>query len=281
MYEYFRNTILNANSWQDKANAFLVGVPGAATLTRPTLQWNEFGGTVGGPILKDKLFFFADVQVAMNNTPKTAQSNSVIPSAYLAGNFAALCTSQGATFVNGVCSNPLYQLYQPAAGTNPANRLPFLNNQVPISSKVAASLVNSSLFQQQEEQQNYYSSGYVHAYQGDMKIDWQASPKDHISGRYSQMYTINTTQNGTDELTPNLTREYPLKNFVVNYDRAITPSLVNEVRLGGQIFPANDQTFTNASGGNLPSQFGLPGVSGRHPSVDELRLRFHRKHQRG
>ncbi|HEX4650585.1 MAG TPA: carboxypeptidase-like regulatory domain-containing protein [Granulicella sp.] len=262
VYEYFRNTILNANSWQDKANAFLVGVPGAATLTRPTLQWNEFGGTVGGPILKDKLFFFADVQVAMNNTPRTAQSNSVIPSAYLAGNFAALCTSQGATFVNGVCSNPLYQLYQPAAGTNPANRLPFLNNQVPISSKVAASMVSSSLFQQQEEQQNYYSSGYVHAYQGDMKIDWQASPKDHISGRYSQMYTINTTQNGTDELTPNLTREYPLKNFVVNYDRAITPSLVNEVRLGGQIFPANDQTFTNASGGNLPSQFGLPGVAG-------------------
>jgi hypothetical protein len=262
VFEYFRNTVLDANSWQDKANAFLVGVPGATTLNRPVLQWNEFGGTIGGPILKDKLFFFADVQVAMNNTPRTAQSNSVIPSAYLAGNFGALCTSQGATFVNGVCSNPLYQLYTPAAGTNPANRAPFLNNQVPISSKVAASLVSSSLFQQQEEQQNYYSGGYVHAYQGDMKIDWQASPKDHVSGRYSQMYTINTTTYGTDELTPNLTREYPLKNFVVNYDRAITPTLVNEVRLGGQIFPANDQIFTNASGGNLPSQFGLPGVSG-------------------
>ena len=262
VFEYFRNTVLNANTWQNKANGFLVGVPGATTLSRPVLQWNEFGGTIGGPIVKDKLFFFADVQVAMNNTPKTAQTNSVIPSAYLTGDFSALCTSQGATFVNGVCSNPLYQLYMPASGTNPASRSPFANNQVPISSKVASSIVSSSLFQQQEEQQNYYTSGYVHAYQGDLKIDWQASPKDHVSGRYSQMYTINKTSNGTNVLSPNLTREYPLKNFVVNYDRTITPSLVNQVRLGGQIFPANDQIYTNASGGNLPSQFGLPGVTG-------------------
>lgn len=79
-------------------------------------------------------------------------------------------------------------------------------------------------------------------------------------GRYTQAYTINTSSNGTDVLTPNLTREYPLKNFVVNYDRTITPSLVNEVRAGMQIFPANDQIYTNASGGNLPQQFGLPGV---------------------
>src|SRR5581483_7936484 len=98
--------------------------------------------------------------------------------------------------------------------------------------------------------------------QGDLEIDWQASDKDHVSGRYSQMYTINTTSNGTDKLTPNLTREYPLKNFVANYDRTITTSLMNELRLGAQIFPANDQVYTNAAGGNLPAQFGLPGVQG-------------------
>ena len=30
--------------------------------------------------------------------------------------------------------------------------------------------------------------------------------------------------------------------------------------LGAQIFPANDQIYTNAASGNLPQQFGLPGV---------------------
>jgi len=277
VFEYFRNNILNANSWQDKANAYLqipstanpdVYVASGVTLPRPVLQWNEFGGTVGGPIIKNKLFFFADEQTELNNTPRTAQTNSVIPQQYLSGNLSNLCTSQGATFVNGVCSNPALQLYSPVYLTGPNAgqvapldaRQPFLNNQVPINSKVAGAMVASPLFAQQFEQQSYYTSGYVHSYQGDVKIDWQASQNDHIMGRYSQMYTINESSNGTDVLTPNLTREYPLKNFVVNYVRTISPSLVNEVRAGAQIFPANDQIYTNATSVNLPAQFGLPGV---------------------
>lgn len=269
LFEYIRNTDLDANTWQDKANAYL-SIPGqtSSTLPRPVLQWNNFGGTIGGPIIKDKLFFFADEQTEYNNTPRTAQTNSIIPAAYLGGDLSALCTSQGASFVNGVCSNAAYQLYSPVylTGANAGqvaplgSRQPFLNNLVPINSKVAAAMVGSPLFKQQFEQQSYYTSGYVHAYQGDVKIDWQASPSDHIMGRYSQMYTINTSSNGTNVLTPDLTREYPLKNFVVNYVRTISPSLVNEVRVGASIFPANDQIYTNATGGNLPQEFGLPGV---------------------
>jgi hypothetical protein len=265
VFEFFRNTDLNANTWQNKANAYIVGQNGTiigSTLPRSVLQWNEFGATVGGPIIKDKLFFFADFQGMINNTPATPQTNTVIPSQYLSGNFANLCTSQGATFVSGLCTNPVLQLYMPSANSAPGARTPYLNNQVPVSSSVASSIVGSPLFAQQEQQQNYATSGYVHSYQGDVKIDWQASPKDHVMGRYSQMYTINTTSNGTNVLTPNLTREYPLKNFVVNWDRTLTPSLVNEVRLGGQIFPANDQEYTNATSGNPNQEFGLPGVPG-------------------
>jgi len=269
IYEYFRNTILDANTWQDKANAFLV-IPGttSSTLPRPVLQWNNFGGTIGGPIIKNKLFFFADESTELNNTPRTAQTNSIIPTAFLTGDLSTLCTSQGAGFVNGICSNTALQLYSPVYLTGPnagqvaplGSRQPFPNNKVPINSKVAGAMVGSSLFTQQFGQQNYYTSGYVHSFQGDLKIDWEASPSDHIMGRYSQMYTVNTTSNGTNVLSPNLTRTYPLKNFVVNWDHTISPSLVNEVRAGMQIFPADDQVYTNATSGNLPQQFGLPGV---------------------
>jgi Carboxypeptidase regulatory-like domain/TonB dependent receptor/TonB-dependent Receptor Plug Domain len=277
VYEYFRNTILDANSWQDKANASVlipsadnpdVYVPTGVTLPRSVLQWNNFGGTLGGPIVRDKLFFFADFQGEVNNTPRTAETNNVIPASFLTGDLSSLCTSQGASFVGGVCSNPTLQLYSPVYLTGPNagqiaplnSRQPFLNNQIPINSTVAGNMVASPLFTQQFEQQQYFTSGFVHSWQGDVKIDWQASPKDHLMGRYSQMYTINTMSNGTNVLTPNLTREYPLKNFVINYVRTITPSLVNEVRVGAQIFPANDQIYTNATGGNLPEEFGLPGV---------------------
>jgi hypothetical protein len=269
LFEFVRNTDLDANTWQDKANAFLV-IPSvtSTTLPRPVLQWNEFGGTIGGPIIRDKLFFFADQQTELNNTPRTAQTNTVLPSAFLTGDLSALCTSQGANFVGGICSNPAYQLYSPvylsgplAGQPAPVNaRQPFANNQVPINSKVAGALVASKLFTGQEETPTYYQSGYVHSYQGDLKIDWQASQRDHIMGRYSQMYTINTQSNGTNQLTPNLTREYPLKNIVADYSRTISPTLVNDLRAGIQIFPANDQIYSSPVSGNLPQQFGLPGV---------------------
>ena len=261
VYWYIRNTDLDANSWQNKANAFLTGVGPVSTLPRPVVQWNNFGGTIGGPIVKDKLFFFADFMGTINNTPRTAQTNSVIPTPYLSGNFAQLCTSQGATFIGGVCSNPIYQLYQPSSSTNPSARQPYLNNQVPISSSVASKIVASPQFAQQQLQ-SYYTSGYIHNWQGDLKVDWHPSQRDTISGRYSQMYSINESSNGTNVLTPNLTRAYPLKNFVLTYDRQITLNLVNEARIGGQIFPADDQTFTNATGTNPVQEYGIPGVPG-------------------
>jgi hypothetical protein len=281
LYEFIRNTDLNANTWQNKADAFLV-IPGStsAALPRPALQWNEFGGSVGGPIIKNKLFFFADQQTEINNTPATSQTNTVLPSAFITGNLAALCTNDGfgGQFNgNGICIDQTgpnannisaAQLYSPVYLSGPnagqpapvGSRQPFMNNMVPINSKVAGAIVASPLFSQQEEQLSYKTAGYVHSYQGDLKIDWQPTERDHVMGRYSQMYTMNTSTNGTDVLTPNLTREYPLKNFVVDYVRTITPRLINDARVGAQIFPANDQIYTNATSGNLPQEFGLPGV---------------------
>ena len=58
VFEDLRNDKLNANNW---ANNWNLQANGQAT-PRPPLRWNEFGGTFGGPIKKDKLFFFTDYQ---------------------------------------------------------------------------------------------------------------------------------------------------------------------------------------------------------------------------
>src|SRR5690348_16510491 len=52
VWEYFRNDHLNANSWANN----LTGNP------KDKLRWNMFGATLGGPIFKNRLFFFADYQ---------------------------------------------------------------------------------------------------------------------------------------------------------------------------------------------------------------------------
>ncbi len=258
IFEFIRNTDLDANSWQNKAeNAYFgyqSGNPSYAP--RNPLQWNEFGGTLGGPILKDKLFFFVDQQSSRYNTPATTSSYAPIPAAFRTGDFSSLCT---AGFTNGVCANAAQQLYDPSTGGGViATRSPFLNNQVPIRSAAAGKVLALADFPAATIT-SYIQHSYVNSYQGDAKIDWQASQADHVMGRYSQMYTINNQTNSI-ELLPSATREYPLKNFVVDYVRTLTPSLVNDARVGAQIFPANDQIYSNPTGENLPAAVGIPGV---------------------
>src|SRR5207249_4868073 len=59
VWEFFRNDKLNANSWSNNfhtANGVWAPLPDAK------LRWNMFGATFGGPVLKNKLFFFTDYQ---------------------------------------------------------------------------------------------------------------------------------------------------------------------------------------------------------------------------
>src|SRR4051812_12943230 len=63
LWEFFRNDKLNANSWENK-----FAVP---EVKRPPLRWNMFGGTIGGPVVKNKLFFFFDYQGQRFDHPAT------------------------------------------------------------------------------------------------------------------------------------------------------------------------------------------------------------------
>src|ERR1700731_1261561 len=91
-FEFFRNDKLNANSWSNN----LTGIP------RGALRFNQFGATFGGPIIKQRLFFFVDYQGQRMITPST-QSAVVMSAAERAGNFAELCPA-GFTG-GGICTS--------------------------------------------------------------------------------------------------------------------------------------------------------------------------------
>src|SRR5713101_1433720 len=60
LWEYFRNDKLNSNQWENGFKGVAAGL--GKPFPKPLLRWNMFGGTIGGPIVKNKLFFFFDYQ---------------------------------------------------------------------------------------------------------------------------------------------------------------------------------------------------------------------------
>ena len=100
VFEFFRNSVLNANDFFIKESPSIGGVP---TDRRPVLNQNQYGGVIGGPIKKDKLFFFTSVQETWQKNGAAAQGLSepyllpIFPGGDRS-NTAALKASLGATF---------------------------------------------------------------------------------------------------------------------------------------------------------------------------------------
>ncbi|MGI8958798.1 MAG: carboxypeptidase regulatory-like domain-containing protein [Bryobacteraceae bacterium] len=111
LYEFFRNQRLDANNWFNNQS----GVP------IPALKNNNFGGTVGGPIRRDKTFFFFDYDGTRSRTGSTYQAG--VPSAAeRTGNFGELCGYAGGSFdANGLCSAGDGQLWDPYTGVYSAD----------------------------------------------------------------------------------------------------------------------------------------------------------------
>ncbi|HEY1948182.1 MAG TPA: carboxypeptidase regulatory-like domain-containing protein [Bryobacteraceae bacterium] len=106
-YEFLQNSDLNANNFFNNKNG--VGIS-------PKKQ-NQFGGTLGGPIRKDKFFFFVDYQGTLATNTGTATAG--VPSgAERQGNFGELCSRNGGTFnAQGQCSAAAGQIWDPMSGT--------------------------------------------------------------------------------------------------------------------------------------------------------------------
>jgi hypothetical protein len=265
-FEFIRNDVFNANQWANGLTKGQPFVPGQnnpdGTGLKPVLRWNEFGGTIGGPIIKDKLFFFVDYQGSRFDQPATSVHYTVFTNAERQGNFGSVCTAGFNTA--GLCNNLAQQLYNPFSASTPGGRQPFLNNiiNVPFSS-AASKILNSPLYPAPingltAANQINVTHSSTNSDQGDIKLDWVASQKDHVYARYSQQHLTNPTTN-SQLLTGNSDNEFPLYNGVLDYAHTFSPTFLNDARIGASYFPVTEG-FTNTTGQNLPSTFGIAGT---------------------
>ena len=269
VFEFFRNDFFNANQWE---NGLTAGTP-TGVLPTPKLRWNMFGGTFGGPIIKNKLFFFADYQGGRLDHPASSSTITVLTPAEIGGNFSALSTKlyNPCAAGTGGTSGPACSILAPAARTL------FPGNIIPANmlNPAFTSLVTNGLY---PKAVTTLPNGFGQAVnvidqqfnsdQGDLKLDYNASDKDHISFRYSKGNQNDPLVN-SQPLLGNMVNQAYLQSGVISWNHTFSSNLLNEARFGKNYvkLPHGLTTF-DPSVGALGNTIGL--LNGNPTGVDGL-----------
>ncbi len=219
VFEFLRNEKLNAADFF--AKQFL-----PAGQARDTLKRNQFGGSLGGKLVRDKLFIFGNVQGTTERRRVNGGSAFVANNKMLAGDFSDVCT---AGFTAGICNNPAGQLNNPDTG------MPYLNNQIPTASfsPVAVKFEDLALPHTDDPTGLVSLAGRVNIqnYQEfTIKPDWYLTPKHHISGRvFYDNFSNPKFGGGGNILLADRSWTARYQNYSVNWLYTIRPNLLNNL----------------------------------------------------
>jgi hypothetical protein len=248
-WEYARNSVFDANSW---ANNHVT-----PKLSKGNFSQNQFGGTIGGPILHDRLFFFGDYQGLRSTQQATV--NSVVPSAAMkAGNLSEVAS------------------YNPTAVL--ANQTGCIVNKVirpgcidPVAAKIAALLPNPNNIQSANGAWDG-SNNYVFAYQQpqqvnsfDARIDNKLNEKNTIFGRYSFLNQHRQDPPWTSNFNignGGFATDYNIRNqgLALGLTTVLSSTAVNQLRFGWSRDSAHSNPIGVTLGTSAAGDVGLTGI---------------------
>jgi hypothetical protein len=243
---FHQNSGLDANTWANKYN----GTP------RAGYDQNQFGAAVGGPIIKNKLFFFGNYEGLRWST--LGLSSSSVPTSAMRGISGTVgqydtpsnCPSGDADF------SALYSTYQtqlwntgvtatnPTGGTN--NESEFPNNCVPINpSNVLATFLVAHPTAFPLPNHPVVPGGYAvggnyqgvqssiqRNDQGDIRVDYALNSRDSFTGKYSYGDAWDVPTKVPVPAVIPFTDDYPFLNAVGAWTHIFSPAIVNNARAG-------------------------------------------------
>ena len=235
LFEFVRNNVFDAKNFFDSQTAPI-----------PPFRQNQFGGSLGGPVIKNRTFFFADYEG--QRIRKSLTSTFSVPTdAMRAGDFTGLP-----------------QVY------DPGSRLPFAGNRIPVqdlNSVSTALLGNIPHANLPGIAQNLLASGLqrVNSNNASAKLDHQFSSNDTAYARFSLFDARQFDPFGSgilqESLLPGFGRGLSTHtlNGVTGWTHVFSPEFLNEARFAF-LTVAGGQTSPNA-GNPFAANTGLLGVT--------------------
>jgi hypothetical protein len=234
LFDYVEDQDLTANTWSNNFSG----------VSKTPYTQNIFGGTVGGPIFKNKLFFFVDYEGTRNHSGGFG-SDSVLSAAERQGNFAAAAAAG-------------YQIVDPQNGYKP-----FPGGIIPITNPVVQYVVNNSQYYPLPnhaptdglDQNNFQgpTNAFVTNDQGDVKIEYDPRAVDKITAFYTQGISTGGSV-AVLPITFPIANSYPDKLGGVTWVHTISSAMVNEARFGFTRIRWDSNIPTDSTG-----HFGMNG----------------------
>ena len=200
IFEFFRNDDLNARNY--------------FALNNPPYKRNIFGGTLGGPIKRDKLFFFAAYQGTIRHEGQNNAQATTLSPAQRTGDFSA-------DLDDGT------QIYDPISGN------PYPNNQVPVN-PVIANYISKYVPLPNVAGTDLFTASPVEddtEHQGIARGDWQLSKKDLLYGTYlidQQTKALPISSGGTFPAGAGSNSNYRSQLATGHWTRTFSANLLNE-----------------------------------------------------
>ncbi|MGA3089749.1 MAG: TonB-dependent receptor [Terriglobales bacterium] len=230
-YEFLRNKVLNSNEYFYKNSE----EAGGLSNTPPPWVQNNYGFNVGGPVIKNKTFFFVSWEQFRLRTGSVV-STAVPTTAFRQGDFSSL-------LAQGV------QLYDPyTVNTTTGARTPYPNNQIPQAewstaatalwdlyyTPVAASAFNVS------SPDNFTSaaSSGGNTNQFVTRIDQNITDKTRLFGRftYNGLLDLPTNPLGTGLCQDRCAEDYHTKALAIDLNHTFNPNLIGDLNVSGSRF---------------------------------------------